>query len=170
MVISTDSNILKLFRCVFLDRCSDGEDFKALTITMLSTVPYLREELLLEYEALIDELLRNGILTKNHTSIIIKGVLLLNNIYHKPSARQMVYRLLQMLNIQLNKLFIPHLLDLHRVSGLNSSLTLVTGNSGIFILCKLFVVWIVLGGKGRYSQFVISTLNATVIWCLTAFS
>uniref|UniRef100_A0A1B6LBE3 RAP domain-containing protein n=1 Tax=Graphocephala atropunctata TaxID=36148 RepID=A0A1B6LBE3_9HEMI len=97
------------------DRCSSSEDFRALTISMLSTIPYLTEDLLVEYEVLTEELLRNGTLTSDHTSVLVKAILLLNNIYHKPAARFMVYKLLHMISGNLDKLFFPHFMDLHKV-------------------------------------------------------
>lgn len=82
---------------------------------MLSTMPYLREDFLLQYEGLTEEFLRNGTITKDHTSIIVKSVLLLNNIYHKPSARQMIYNLLHLLRYDMSKLFLPHISYLQKV-------------------------------------------------------
>lgn len=84
---------------------------------MLSALSYMREDLLVQYEGLTEELLRAGTITNNDTSTIIKAVLLLSNIYHKPSARLMVYKLLQLLNFAKFQLFIPHLHNLYKVRG-----------------------------------------------------
>uniref|UniRef100_A0A1B6H809 RAP domain-containing protein n=1 Tax=Homalodisca liturata TaxID=320908 RepID=A0A1B6H809_9HEMI len=97
------------------DRCTNSEDFRALTISMLSTTPYLTENLLVEYGVLTEELLRNGNLNSSHTSILVKAILLLNNIYYKPDARFMIYKLLHMISGNLDKLFFPHFMDLHKV-------------------------------------------------------
>ncbi|KAG8302496.1 hypothetical protein J6590_031567 [Homalodisca vitripennis] len=97
------------------NRCTNSEDFRALTISMLSTTPYLTENLLVEYGVLTEELLRNGNLNSSHTSILVKAILLLNNIYYKPDARFMIYKLLHMISGNLDKLFFPHFMDLHKV-------------------------------------------------------
>ncbi|XP_054256841.1 uncharacterized protein LOC128986816 isoform X2 [Macrosteles quadrilineatus] len=97
------------------DRCRNADEFKALTISMLSTVSYLREELLMDYEALTEEFLRKGIITKENRSVIVKAIMLLNHVYYHPAARHMTYKLLHMLHGQFHEMFLPHLSEIQKV-------------------------------------------------------
>lgn len=82
---------------------------------MLSTAPYLREEFLVAYEALTEEFVTKGLITSDNHSVIVKAVMLLNNVYYKPDVRYMTYTLLHMLHGQLDQMFLPHLLEIQKV-------------------------------------------------------